>query len=87
MVLFRKLLGWNGRIPTVIGLLLWLQAERHALRQDVARAKSQLAEAHTASQAAQAAAHTSTEGLATLEKALLTARSAVFASSLQKMHV
>ncbi|KAL8676309.1 MAG: hypothetical protein Q9186_007166, partial [Xanthomendoza sp. 1 TL-2023] len=50
------------------------EAERQALRQDVARAKSQLAEAQTASQAAQTAAHTSTDGLATLEQALLKAR-------------
>ena len=68
-------------------LLLWVQAERHALRQDVARAKSQLAEAQAASQAALVAAHTSTEGLVTIETALMTARSDVFASSLPKTHL
>lgn len=68
-------------------LLHWLQVERHALRQDVTRAKSQLAEAQAARQAAQAAAHTSTEGLAALEHALSTARSAVFASPLHQKHL
>lgn len=67
-------------------LLHWLQAERHALRQDVTRAKSQLAEAQAARQAAQAEAHTSTQGLAALEHALSAARSAVFASPLHQLH-
>lgn len=59
--------------------MFWLQAERHALRQDVARAKSQLADAHAANVAAQAAAHNSTEGSAAVEQALLVARSAAVA--------
>ncbi|KAL3139507.1 hypothetical protein ABBQ38_003830 [Trebouxia sp. C0009 RCD-2024] len=56
------------------------EAERHALRQDVARAKSQLADAHAANVAAQAAAHNSTEGSAAVEQALLVAREEVQAA-------
>lgn len=58
---------------------LHLQAERHALRQDVTRAKGQLGEAQAARLAAQAAAHTNTEASTATEQAILIARSAILA--------
>ena len=51
------------------------KAERQALKQDVARAQSQLAEAHATSQAADSAAQSSREDKAAAQQALATARS------------
>ena len=55
-------------------LIIWLQAERHALRKDVTRAQTQLLEAQTSSRAAEAAASTNHEEKVAMAKSLLSAR-------------
>ena len=54
-----------------------LQAERHALKQDVMRAQTQLIQAQSSSRAAELAAHTSEEEKAALAQALALARYAL----------
>ena len=51
-----------------------MQVERHALKQDVMRAQTQLIQAQTISRAAESAAHTSEEEKAALAQALALAR-------------
>jgi len=55
-------------------LIIWLQAERHALRKDVTRAQTQLLEAQTSSRAAEAAASTNHEEKVAMAESLLSAR-------------
>ena len=52
----------------------WSQAERHALRQDMARAQTQLLQAQASSRAAEAAANINQEEKAAMAEALLAAR-------------
>ncbi len=60
-------------------LIIWLQAERQALRKDVTRAQTQLLEAQTSNRAAEAAASTSHEEKVAMAESLSLAR---FASKL-----
>jgi len=55
-------------------LIVWLQAERHALRKDVTRAQTQLLEAQASSRAAVAAANSSHEEKVAMAETLSVAR-------------
>ena len=68
----------SARAVIIRNIIVRLQAERHALRKDVARAQTQLLKAQTSSRAAEAAASTSHEEKVVMAETLSLAR---FASS------